>query len=61
MRNSKKDEKIDELVYELYGIIEVERKIIEGKKISPKATRKSGSLKHDKIDYLSFSVCYFHG
>jgi len=30
-RNSKKDEKIDEFVYELYGIIEVERKIIEGK------------------------------
>jgi len=30
-RNSKKDEKNDEMVYELYGIIEVERKIIEGK------------------------------
>lgn len=31
MRNSKKDEKNDEMVYELYGIIEVERKTIEGK------------------------------
>jgi len=31
MRNSKKDEKIDELVYELYGITEEERKTIEGK------------------------------
>jgi len=31
MRNSKKDEKIDELVYELYGITKEERKTIEGK------------------------------
>jgi len=35
--------------------IETERKFLP-----PKTNRKSGLLKHDKIDYPSFSVCYFH-